>query len=64
MENVDTMGSFIICTHPQISSGRSNVAHTRQERKVYRVSAGKPKGKRPFERPRRKWKDELEMDLK
>jgi hypothetical protein len=27
------------------------------ERKVYRVLVGKPEGKRPLERPRRRWED-------
>jgi hypothetical protein len=26
-------------------------------RKVYRVLVGKPEGKRPLERPRRRWED-------
>jgi hypothetical protein len=33
------------------------------ERKVYRVLVGKPEGKRPLRRPRRKWKDVITMDL-
>jgi len=30
---------------------------------VYRVLVGKPEGKRPRGRPRRRWKDNIEMDL-
>jgi hypothetical protein len=30
---------------------------------VYRVLVGKPEGKRPLERPRRIWKDNIKMDL-
>jgi hypothetical protein len=33
-------------------------------RGVYRVLVGKPEGKRPLERPRRRWKDNIKMDLK
>jgi hypothetical protein len=33
-------------------------------RNVYRVSVGKPEGKRPLERPRRRWEDEIKMDLR
>jgi hypothetical protein len=33
-------------------------------RKVYRVLVGKPKGKRPLERPRRRWEDGIKMDLR
>jgi hypothetical protein len=30
---------------------------------VYRVLVGKPEGKRPPGRPRRRWKDNIEMDI-
>jgi hypothetical protein len=32
-------------------------------RKVYRVLVGKPEGKRPLGRPRRRWEDGIRMDL-
>jgi hypothetical protein len=32
--------------------------------KVYRVLVGKPEGKRPFGRPRRRWEDGIRMDLR
>jgi hypothetical protein len=34
-----------------------------EERKVYMVLVGKPGGKRPLERPRRRWQDWIRMDL-
>jgi hypothetical protein len=30
---------------------------------VYRLLAGKPEGKRPLGRPRRRWVDNIKMDL-
>jgi hypothetical protein len=33
-------------------------------RNVYRVLMGRPKGKRPFEKPRRRWEDGIKMDLR
>jgi hypothetical protein len=33
------------------------------ERKLYKVLVGKPEGKRPLGRPRRRWEDEIRMDL-
>jgi len=30
---------------------------------VYRVLVGKPEGKRPLERSRRRWEDNIKMDL-
>jgi hypothetical protein len=35
-----------------------------EERKVYKVMMGKPEGKRPLGRPRRRWEDEIRMDLR
>jgi len=40
-----------------------HVASTGEERGVYRVLVGKPEGKRPLERPRRRWVDNIRMDL-
>jgi hypothetical protein len=34
-----------------------------EERRVYRVLVGKPEGKRPLGRPRRRWVDNIKMDL-
>ena len=34
-----------------------------EERGVYRVLVGKPEGKRPLGRPRRRWVDNIRMDL-
>jgi hypothetical protein len=36
----------------------------REERKVWRVLVGKPKGKRPLGRLRHRWEDGIRMDLK
>jgi hypothetical protein len=33
-------------------------------RNVYRVLVGKSEGKRPLERPRRRWQDGIKMDLR
>jgi len=30
---------------------------------LYRVSEGKPEGKRPLGRPRRRWEDDIKMDF-
>ena len=35
-----------------------------QSRNPYRVLVGKPGGKRPLGRPRRRWDDNIEMDLR
>jgi hypothetical protein len=35
-----------------------------EDRKVYRVLLGKPEGKRPLVRPRRRWEDGIRMDIR
>ena len=34
-----------------------------EDRGVHRVLVGKPKGKRPLGRPRRRWEDNIKIDL-
>jgi hypothetical protein len=34
-----------------------------QKRNVYELFVGKPEGKRPLGRPRRRWIDDIKMDL-
>jgi PAS domain-containing protein len=51
-----------------VKSGRmrwaGNVARMgKRERGVHRVLVGKPEGKRPLGRPRRRWEDNIKMDL-
>jgi len=40
-----------------------HVARVGERRGVYGVLVGKPEGKRPLGRPRRRWKDNSKMDL-
>jgi len=53
---------------PVIKSRRmrwaGHLARMGEKRGVYRVLVGKPEGKRPFGRPRRRWEDNIKMDLK
>ena len=45
---------FVFCGSPfSMGEGRG----------VYRVLVGKPEGKRPLGRPRRRWEDNIRMDL-
>jgi hypothetical protein len=39
-------------------------ARVGEERKVYKVLVGKPEGKTPLGRPRRRWEDGIRMYLK
>ena len=40
-----------------------HVARMGEDRGVHRVLVGKPEGKRPLFRPRRRWEDNIKMDL-
>jgi hypothetical protein len=35
-----------------------------EKRNAYRILVGKPEGKRPLERPRRRWVDNIKMALR
>jgi hypothetical protein len=52
----------------QIKSRRmrwvGHVARMGQGRNVYRVLVGKSEGKRPLERPRRRWENGIKMDVR
>ncbi|KAJ4428377.1 hypothetical protein ANN_24396 [Periplaneta americana] len=41
-----------------------HVARMGESRNAYRVLVGSPEGKRPLGRPRRRWKDNIKMDLR
>jgi hypothetical protein len=51
----------------QIKSRRirraGHVARMGEERKQYKVLLGKPEGKRPVGKPRRRWEDGIRLDL-
>ena len=40
-----------------------HVAHTEEGRGVHKVLLGKPEGKMPLGRPRRRWEDNIKIDL-
>jgi hypothetical protein len=35
-----------------------------ERRGAYMASVGKPEGRRPLERPRRKWEDKIKIDIR
>jgi hypothetical protein len=40
-----------------------HVARTGEKRGAYRILVGRPEGRRPLARPRRRWEDNIKMDL-
>jgi hypothetical protein len=41
-----------------------HVARMKEKRNAYRILVGEPEGKRPLGRPRRRWVDNINMDLR
>jgi hypothetical protein len=41
-----------------------HVARIGENRNAYRIVVGKPDGKRPMGRPRRRWVDNIKIDLR
>jgi hypothetical protein len=41
-----------------------HVARMGEERGAYRILVGRPEGRRPLGRPRRRWEDNIKMDLR
>jgi hypothetical protein len=63
-------GLHYLSSYPDIKQIKSrrmrwteHVSRMGEEGKAYRVFAGKHEGKRPLERPRRKWEDGIITDL-
>ena len=40
-----------------------HVARTEEGRSAFKILTGKPTGRRPLGRPRRRWEDNIRMDL-
>ena len=51
----------VICDAFSLMGG--HLARMGEGRDVYRVLVGKPAGKRPLRRPRRRWEDNIKTDL-
>ena len=49
--------------NPGVKRELSLIARVGEGRGVYRVLVGKPEGKRPLGRPRRRWGDNIKMDV-
>ena len=52
----------MVCSQTQMGWA-GHVARMGEERGAYRIFLGKPEGKRPLGRPRRRWVDNIRTDL-
>jgi hypothetical protein len=63
-ELIDLYSSNIVrVTKQRRMRWAGHVARMGERRGLYRVLVGKPDGKRPLGRPRRRWEDNIKMDL-
>ena len=60
-QDMDRWQALVGTVRPMRWAG--HVAHMGEDRGVHRVFVGKPEGKRPLGRPRRRWEDNIKMDL-
>jgi hypothetical protein len=44
--------------------GRACRTNAKEKKNAYRILVGKPEGKRPLERPRRTWVNNIKMDVR
>ena len=63
LNDLYTSPNIVRVIKSRIMRWAGHVAHMGKERGVYRVLVGKPEGKRPVGRPRRRWVDNIRMDL-
>jgi hypothetical protein len=63
-----SLPQILLCKSSQVKSRRmrwaGHVARMGEERNVFKVLVGKPEGKRPLGRPRRRWENGIRMDLR
>jgi hypothetical protein len=60
---------FMFGSHIRVIKSRrlrwaGHVARVGERRGAYRALVGKPEGRRPLGRPRRRWEDDIKMDLR
>jgi hypothetical protein len=63
LRDLYTLPSIIRLIRSRRMRREGHVARTEEKRKAYRLLVGKPRGKRPLGRPRRRWVDNIRMDL-
>jgi hypothetical protein len=64
LHNLDFSPSIIIIIKPRRMRWAGHVARMGKKKSAYRILVGKPEGKRPLGRPKRRWEDNIEMELR
>jgi hypothetical protein len=63
LHNLYSLPSIIRVIKSRRMRWADHVARMGEKMNVYRIFVGKPEGKRPLGRPRRRWVDNIKMDL-
>jgi hypothetical protein len=63
LHNLYTSPNIIRTFKSRRMRGAGHVARIGEKRNPYRIFVGKPEGKRPLGRPRRRWVDNIKIDL-
>ena len=63
LNDLYTSPNFVWVIKSRRMGWAGHVAPMGEERGVYRILVGKPEGKRPLGRPRRRWVDNIRVDL-
>jgi hypothetical protein len=63
LHDLYSLPSIIRIIKPRRMRWAGHVARMREKRNTYRLLVGKPEGKRLLGRPRRRWVDNISMDL-
>jgi hypothetical protein len=56
--------SIVRVTKARMMRWAGHVAHMGEVRGAYNILVGRPEGRRPLGRPRRRWEDNIKMDLR
>ena len=63
LNDLYSLPNIVRVVKPRRMRWAGHVARMGEDRGVHRVLVGKPDGKRPLGRPRRRWEDNIKMDL-
>jgi hypothetical protein len=64
LRNLHPSPSIIRMTKSRRMRWEEHVARMGEKRNIYGIFVGKPEGKRPLERPRHRWENNIKMDLR
>jgi hypothetical protein len=63
LNDLHSLPNIVWVVKSRLMRWAGHVARMGEDRGVHRVLVGKPEGKRPLRRPRRRWEDNIKMDL-